>query len=106
MSERRAVYAHDFASVPSQFEDLIVGEDWARNTVFVKRETGYLQVSREFIQDAGSIDWMSMLPEPKWSERERWAIQEASVRLRLSRAWGRFRERIADRIDPERAWRD
>ena len=101
---RSPIYAHDFASVPSRWEDLVTPDDWARDTITVQKDSMYVQVSREFAQDYEPLDWNALLRTPTWAEREANVRYMWTIRYRLSEAWRQFRRRLSDRLYPEREY--
>jgi len=102
---RTPIYAHDFASVPSRWEDVSGEGDWARNTITVLKNSATFDVSRELLED-GTPDYLfQMLREPTWEERARAALYRYRLSYRLRVAWLGVRLRLSDAIYP-REYRD
>lgn len=95
---RQPIYAHDFASVPSDFADLIVGTDWASDRVYVRKQYTLYDVSRELLADAGGFDFEALLRPTPWSTQLYWAIEDRMPWNVVRRNWRSFRLRTGRRI--------
>ncbi len=99
---RRPVYAHDLASVPTTWEELVTGEGWDRDLTTIRREGVYYQVSNELLDDMiPETDFLAMLTRtPTWAQRAEWLRRESTVQRRTERAWARLRYAVSRRIWP------
>lgn len=77
------VYEHDLASVPIGWG--IEGTGWDGDTVLIRKQLSYVQVSRELIEDAMPCGWLLGWRRRPWAQREREAIAANALRRRIPR---------------------
>ena len=109
MNERIPIYAHDDASLPSDWADVArndYGDVWMRNEVAVRKNDQVFVVSREFVEDYGYGAVFGLLRTKPWAQRADDELYRFQPGYRI-RSWIRersatLRRAIADRIYPER----
>jgi hypothetical protein len=102
-SERRAVYAHDFASVPSHWVDVVdENSEWWPDHVLIRKQSQVFAVSREFYEDRLSDEALYALLRPQtWKEREASERHTLTVAYRVRAWWRGLRVRFAHWVADE-----
>lgn len=98
---RKPVYAHDFASVPSQWVDLVVGQDWLADHVSIRKNEAVYHVSKELMEDASLFDLARLMRQPSWASQLQWAIEDRRLGRRIRRWWASQRFRLGEWVAGE-----